>query len=222
MSTWPLAEPALIPEAEPPPEPLVAPEPAIPPADPRTDDAPPLDPAVVFEVVFVDWFAVVLWLVVAFGLIVTLLCGIALKLASVSTVVLAFGFTRCVALVLVLLRARLVVSPDFLDPPACVPVAPVPACVFDVVLLDWVADVVWLVVPLGLMVTLLCGIALKLASVFTVVLALGFTDWVELVLVSLPAWLVVFCATAALLKAAKTAAAITLMEVFRIMRISSW
>ena len=176
MSTWPLAEPALIPEAEPPPEPPVAPEPAIPPADPRTDDAPPLDPAVVFEVVFVDWFAVVLWLVVAFGLIVTLLCGIALKFASVSTVVLALGFTRCVALVLVLLRARLVVSPDFLDPPACVPVAPVPAWVFDVVLLDWVADVVWWVVPLGLMVTLLCGIALKLASVFTVVLALGLTD----------------------------------------------
>jgi len=178
MSTWPLAEPALIPLAEPPPEPPVAPEPAIPSADPRTDDDP-LEPAVVFEVVFVDWLAVVLWFVVAFGLIVTLLCGIALKLASVSTVVLAFGFTRCVALVLVLLRARFFVSPDcipLLDPPACVPVAPVPACVFDVVLLDWVAEVVWFVVPLGLMVTLLCGIALKLASVFTVVLALGFTD----------------------------------------------
>jgi hypothetical protein len=43
-------------------------------------------------------------------------------------------------------------------------------------LLDWVADVVWLVVPLGLTVTLLCGIALKFASVFTVVLALGLTD----------------------------------------------
>jgi hypothetical protein len=93
MSTLPLAEPALMPAAEPPPEPPVAPEPAIPPADPRTDDDP-FDPAAVFDVVFVDWFAVVLWLVVAFGLIVTLLCGIALKLASVLTVVLAFGFTR--------------------------------------------------------------------------------------------------------------------------------
>jgi hypothetical protein len=84
-----------------------------------------------------------------------------------------------VALVLVLLRARLVLSPDCIpaaDPPACVPDAPAPACVFDVVLLDWVADVVWFVVPLGLMVTLLCGIALKFASVFTEVLALGLTD----------------------------------------------
>jgi hypothetical protein len=43
---------------------------------------------------------------------------------------------------------------------------------------------------------------------------------VDLVLVSLPAWFVV-CATAAPLNAAKTAAAITLMELFRIMRISS-
>jgi hypothetical protein len=115
-----------MPAAEPPPEPLVAP-PAIPPADPPTDDGP-LDPAVVFEVVFVDWLAVVLWFVVAFGLTVTLLCGIALKFASVLTEVLAFGFTRCVALVLVLLRARLLVSPDCTpEPPACVPVAPVPA-----------------------------------------------------------------------------------------------
>ena len=46
---------------------------------------------------------------------------------------------------------------------------------------------VWLVVPLGLMVTLLCGIALKLASVFTVVLALGAVDCPAVVLVLLPA-----------------------------------
>jgi hypothetical protein len=99
----------------------------MPPADPPTDDDP-LDPAVVFEVVFVDWLAVVLWFVVALGLTVTLLCGIALKLASVFTDVFALGFTRCVALVLVLLRARLLVSPDFAaEPPACVPLAPVPA-----------------------------------------------------------------------------------------------
>jgi hypothetical protein len=57
-------------------------------------------------------------LVVAFGLIVTLLCGIALKFASVLTEVLALGFTRCVALVLVSLRARLLVLPDCLPVPA--------------------------------------------------------------------------------------------------------
>jgi hypothetical protein len=67
------------------------------------------------------------------------------------------------------------VSPDCI-PLADPPVAPVPACVPDVVLLDCVADVVWFVDPLGLTVTLLCGMALKLASVFTEVLALGFTD----------------------------------------------
>ena len=142
-----------------------------------------------------------------------MLCGIALKLASVLTLVLAFGFTRCVALVLVLLRARFVVSP---------PVAPVPpACVLDVVLADCVADVVWFVVALGLIVTLLCGIALKLASVFTDVLALGLTDCVAVVLVLLPAWLLVFCATAAVLNAAKTAAAITLRECSRVIKVSS-
>jgi hypothetical protein len=51
------------------------------------------------------------------------------------------------------------------------------------------ALVLWLVVALGLTVTLLCGIALKLASVFTVVLALGFVDWFAVVLVLLLAWL---------------------------------
>ena len=106
---------------------LVAPA-ATPPDEPLTDEVPP-DPAVVFDVVFVDCVAVVVWLVVALGLIVTLLCGIALKLESVFTLVLAFGLTRCFAFVLVLLRARFVVSP-------VAPVAPVPACVFDVVLVD--------------------------------------------------------------------------------------
>ena len=51
-------------------------------------------------------------MVVAFGLMVTLLCGIALKFASVFTEVLAFGLTRWVELVVVLLRARLLVVPD--------------------------------------------------------------------------------------------------------------
>ena len=119
-----------------------------------------------------------------------MLCGIALKLASVFTDVLAFGFTLCVALVLVLLRALLLVSPETAPLPEPV-VDPIPAAVFEVVLLDCVADVVWFVVPLGLMVTLLCGIALKLASVFTDVLALGFTDCVAPVVVLLPARFVV-------------------------------
>ena len=96
-----------------------------------------------------------------------MLFGIALKLASVFTVVLALGLTRCVAVVLVLLLARFLVVPFFSV------VVPVPAWVFEVVEPDWVADVVWFVVPLGLIVTLLFGIALKLASVLTVVLAFG-------------------------------------------------
>jgi hypothetical protein len=205
-----------MPDADPPPAPLVAPA-AVPPAEPPTDVDPP-DPAVVLDVVFVDWLAVVLWFVVALGLTVTLLCGIALKLASELTVVLAFGFTRWVAFVLVSLRARLLVSPVAPAPDPLV--EPVPAAVFDVVLLDWVADVFWFVVAFGLMVTLLCGIALKLASELTVVLAFGLTDWVELELVVLPAWLLVVWATAAVLSAAKTAAAITLTEWFRIICIS--
>jgi hypothetical protein len=55
--------------------------------------------------------------------------------------------------------------------PLAVPLAVVPL----VVSVACVAVVVWFVVPLGLMVTVLCGIALKVASVLTVVLALGFT-----------------------------------------------
>jgi hypothetical protein len=39
---------------------------------------------------------------------------------------------------------------------------------------------------------------------------------VDVVLVSLPAWLVVVCATAAVLSAAKTAAAITFKDLLRI------
>jgi hypothetical protein len=61
----------------------------------------------------------------------------------------------------------------------------VPAWVLLVVAVFCVALVLWLVVAFGLMVTLLCGIALKVASVFTVVLALGATDWVAVVLVVL-------------------------------------
>ena len=79
-----------------------------------------------------------------------------------------------------------------------------------------------MVVPLGLIVTLLCGIALKRVSVFTVVLALGSTDCVAVLLVVLPAWLVVVWPTAAVLNAAKTAAAITLVECFRIMWSPFW
>ena len=112
-------------------------------------------------------------MVVALGLMVTLLCGMALKVASVFTVVLASGLTCWPAVVLVLLRALLAVLP--LVEPDVVPVAVLPAVVPLVVSVDCVAVVVWFVVPLGLMVTVLCGIALKVASVFTAVLALGLT-----------------------------------------------
>jgi hypothetical protein len=186
----------------PPPEPPVAPA-AAPPADPDTEPAP-RDPAVVFEVVLADWLAVVLWFVVALGLIVTLLWGIALNLASVLTVVFAVGLVDWPAVVLVSLRARLLPLP-----------LPEPACVFDVVLADWLAEVVWFVVPLGAIVTLLCGIALNCALVFTDVLALGAVDCPAVVLVLLPAWLV--WATAAVLNAAKIAADMTVTRCLRIM-----
>src|SRR5687767_3081742 len=94
----------------------------------------------------------------------TVLFGIALNRASVFTVVLAFGLTRWVELVVVLVLARLPALPTSV--PSRVPV---------VVFVDCVADVVWFVVALGLIVTLLFGIALNLASVFTVVLPLGVT-----------------------------------------------
>ena len=100
---------------------------------------------------------------------------------------------------------------------------PDPACVLLVVFVFWLADVDWLVVALGLIVTVLCGIALKLASVFTVVLALGWTDWPAVVLVLLLARLVVLplvCARAAPLVAAKTAAAIR-VTCFLYMQFSS-
>ena len=112
-------------------------------------------------------------MVVALGLIVTVLFGIALKFASVFTVVLASGLTVWLALVLVLLRDLLAVLP--LVEPDVVPVVVLPAVVPLVVLVVCVPDVVWFVVPLGLMVTVLFGMALKVASVFTVVLALGVT-----------------------------------------------
>lgn len=127
----------------------------------------------------------VVWLVVALGLIVTLLCGIARKVASVFTDVLAVGDTACLEVVLVVLPALLVVLPLV---PLVVPVA----CVLLAVEVFCVAEVVWLVVPLGLMVTLLCGIARNVVFVSTDVLALGATDCVaeELVLLVavLPVW----------------------------------
>ncbi|TWO70331.1 hypothetical protein FN976_15185 [Caenimonas sedimenti] len=114
---------------------------------------------------------------------VTLLCGIALKFASVFTDVPALGATDWLALVLVVLPALFVVVP--------VP-DPLPAWVLLVVPVFWAAEVVWLVVPLGLMVTLLCGIALNSALVLTDVLALGATDWVApvpvLLVAVLPVW----------------------------------
>jgi hypothetical protein len=117
---------------------------------------------------------------------VTVLCGIALKVASVFTEVLACGLTDWLATVLVVLSARFfapAVLPDVVLGAAA-------AWVLLVVPVFWVADVVWSVVPLGLMVTVLFGMALKVASVFTEVLALGATDWVDRVLVSLLAVLV--------------------------------
>ena len=70
-------------------------------------------------------------------------------------------------------------APAAATPPSVVPVLLLrvpPAWVLLVVAVFWVALVLWFVVPLGLMVTLLCGIALKVESVFTDVLALGATD----------------------------------------------
>src|SRR5436190_1588318 len=107
MSTLPLAEPLLIADV-----PLVPPAAARddPLAEPLTFAPPEVpEPAVVFDVVFVFCVALVLWFVVALGLIVTLLCSIALKFASVFTEVLALGATTCPAVVLVLLLALLLV-----------------------------------------------------------------------------------------------------------------
>jgi hypothetical protein len=154
--------------------------------------AAPLVPAWVLLVVDVFWLALVLWFVVPLGLIVTVLFGIARKVESVFTVVLARGATDWVVVLLVVLPARFLVS-AFLSEVA---VDPVPACVLLVVAVFWVADVVWSVVPLGLMVTVLFGIARKVESVFTVVLALGATDWVLCVLVVPVAVLLVVCAMA--------------------------
>ena len=56
------------------------------------------------------------------------------------------------------------------------PDPPAPALVPAVVFVVCEADVFWLVVALGEMVTLLCGIALNCAFVLTVVFAFGFTD----------------------------------------------
>ncbi len=78
---------------------------------------------------------------------------------------------------------------------------------------------VWLVVALGLMVTVLFGIALKVAPVLTEVFAVGAVDCVAArVLVSLVAVLLVW-ASAAPLATARTAAAIRLSLVW-VIRVS--
>ena len=87
MSILPLAVPPLAAPVEPP-VPAAAPPVVV----PLTEPPDPPDPAVVLLVVPVVCEAEVLWFVVALGLMVTLLCGIALKRASVFTVVLALGF----------------------------------------------------------------------------------------------------------------------------------
>jgi hypothetical protein len=174
----------------------------------------PLVPAWVLLVVAVFCVALVLWLVVALGLMVTLLCGIALKVASVFTDVLALGATDWLALVLVVLPALLVVLPLLPEPL----LVPVPAWVLLVVAVFWVADVVWLVVALGAIVTLLCGIARKVVLVSTDVLALGATDCVDWVLVLLVAVLLVWASTEPL--AAATMAAAMRVSLFLIICIS--
>jgi hypothetical protein len=122
----------------------------------------------------------------------------------VRIVVVAVGFTFCFERVAVVVLA-------------VVPVEVVPAaCVLEVVFVVCDAVVLWLVVALGLIVTLLRGIALKFASVFTVVLALGLTVWLDVVDVLV----LLVCASAAPLIAANTAAA-TNVNCVRIMRISS-
>jgi len=146
MSTLPPAAPPLMLDV--PPLPFF-PARAEPPAAPLTfmPLVPPLpDPTDVPDVVFVFCEADVLWFVVALGLIVTLLWGIALKLAVVSTDVLAFGATIWPAVVLVVLLALLRLRPRPLPDPTAVP---------EVVFVFCEADVLWLVVPLGLIVTLL-------------------------------------------------------------------
>src|SRR3954462_9203234 len=71
----------------------------------------PLVPAWVLLVVAVFCVALVLWLVVALGAMVTLLCGIARKFASVSPVVRAWGETDGLEWVAGVLPARFAVSP---------------------------------------------------------------------------------------------------------------
>jgi hypothetical protein len=163
----------------------------------------PLVPAWVLLVVAAFCVALVLWLVVALGAMDTLLCGIARKVASVFTVVLAVGDTDWVDFVLVVLPARFAVFPFLLVEPV---LDPVPAVVLLVDAVFCVALVVWFVVAFGAIVTVLCGIARKVASVFTVVLALGATDWLDCVLVLLVAVLLVCANTVPLVAATTTAA----------------
>src|SRR5918993_5505869 len=88
------------------------------------------------------------------------------------------------------------------------------ACVFAV-FCD--AEVDWLVVALEFMRTLLLSPRTPMSDC-TPVAALGFTDWIGFVcaLWLAPVDWVLLCATAAVLRAAKTAAAITLRDLFRI------
>jgi hypothetical protein len=95
----------------------------------------------------------------------------------------------------------------------------VPAWVLLVVPVFWVAAVVWLVVPLGLMVTVLCGIARKVEFVLTEVLALGATDWLDWVLVLLVAVLLVWASAEPPVTAKATAAMrVSLFLVIRVLR----
>lgn len=138
--------------------------------------------ACVLLAVDVFWDAVVVWLVVPLGLMVTLLCGIARKVEFVFTAVWALGDTDWVPVELALLPALLVVLPVL---PLMPVVAVVAAWVLLAVAVFWVADVVRLVVPLGLIVTVLCGIARNVELVSTEVLAFGATAWVAVELVLL-------------------------------------
>jgi hypothetical protein len=77
-------------------------------------------------------------------------------------------------------------------------------------------------VPLGLIVTLLCGIARNSEVVFTDVLALGATDWVARLLV-VPVVVLLVCATARPPAVAKTTATAMRLSLFLINYVSkSW
>src|SRR3954471_23164205 len=86
------------------------------------------------------------------------------------------------------------------------------------------AEVDWLVVAFEFMRTELL-LPLKPRSDSTPVAAFGFTDWIGLVCalwLASVAWRGPVCATAAVLKAAKTAAAITLVDCFMCISSEDW